>query len=486
MSNSSFFVVAILVISAVSFAFVVPPVIANTQTQRLGFWLQDHDALNSYSSSTFFNAMFLTPPYPATMEVMIFAVQQAERNNQGCSASSGYISQAETYWGGVAQMANNYPNIRLIFEIAFDASSGGAGTYGLSCFNTLVQYFGQYASVYGLGVEGEYTLPQTTALYSTAGSYVSAAGKQFINYYARVMLPAGSYDIAHTNFPGGDAGGSDQVGTLGIGSPNTVGIDSGYYAYFQFPGTVTCPIGATAMNSLTWGHNQCVVSTELSTAVSMPASARQFVVLDPGFDGTNLGSISTAVYFTGVSGQSTYQLWDNPTLRNWIWTDPNYQGRFLLSTGATAAITTTTTSSSTSGVTTASTTTAYATTTIRTTTSTITYVATTAITTTFTTTSTITITTTSTTTTTMVTNPPATTTSIPSATTTSATTTMAKATGSLANLSVETGAIPPISSFSFAYINLGEYLGYLAGSIFFAMAGYLAWRRREDRRRVSS
>jgi hypothetical protein len=177
--------------------------------------------------------------------------------------------------------------------------------------------------VYGLGIEGEYTQPQDTALYSSAMPSVTSLGKHFINYYARVQLPSGALSITHTNFPGGDAGGSDQVGTLGNSDAGTVGIDSGYYAAFQFPGTATCPIASGSMNSATWGFNQCVVSTELSTALSLHATRRQFVELDPGF--TSSGS------FIGVSGQNTTQLWDNPTLRNWIWTDPNYQSQFLLS-----------------------------------------------------------------------------------------------------------------------------------------------------------
>jgi len=300
----------------------------NGSAMRLGFWLQESDVMQHYSPVSFFNAMFLTPPYPSSLEVMIFAIPQDETNGNGCSASTPYVSASISYWGQVAHMADAYPSIRLVYEIAFDPTDGGQGTYGLSCFNTIVQSFAQYPSVYGIGVEGEFTRPAsnlTSAEVQTAMGDVNSAGKVFINYYVpETIIPSGGYDIYHTNFPGGDAGGYDQVGTLSQADPHTVGIDSGYYASFNFPGTVTCPIGASAMNSTTAGWNQCVVSTELKTAVGfIPSSARQFLELDGGFDANG--------YFTGVSGQSTNQLWDNPMLRSWIWNDPNYALNFLLS-----------------------------------------------------------------------------------------------------------------------------------------------------------
>jgi hypothetical protein len=302
--------------------------------QRLGFWLQEQDITKytwqggyqvqgaTHPAQLFFNSMFLTPPYPSTIEVMIFAILQDHTNQKTPGANGSYTAASLAFWNDLATLSDSHPKIHLVFEIAFIA---GDPVYGLPAFQLMVNSLGKHSSVYGLGVEGEYTYPQTTALYSSAMPYVTALGKQFINYYARVVLPAGAYSISHTNFPGGDAGGSDQVTTLRSAGPDTVGIDSGYYASFSFPGNVTCPIGSKAMNSSTWGFNKCVVSTELSTAVSqLFLSQRQFLELDPGF--------SSSGYFTGVSGQSTNQLWDNPILRNWIWTDPNYQPNFVLST----------------------------------------------------------------------------------------------------------------------------------------------------------
>jgi len=332
--------------------FLARPLVASsdpTADHRLGFWLQEGNVMSQYSAQTFFDTMFLTAPYPSSVEVMIFSIQQAESNGQPCSSASSYISGSENYWGTVAQMADSYPNIQLVYEIAFIPSSS---TYGLSCFETFASYLAQYASVYGIGIEGEYTNSNnglTQTMVNSAYSYVNGLGKQFVNYYLTdngYAIPSGGSEIGQTNFPGGDSGGYDQVGSLSdYTSSYDIGLSSGYYANFQFPGTVTCPIGASAMTSSTAGWNQCVEQTEVSTALQQPSGTRAFVEFDVGF--------STS-YFTGVSGQSTEQVFDNPTLRNWIWTDPNYQPNFILSTSS--PTTTTTSTSSTTSTTSTSTT----------------------------------------------------------------------------------------------------------------------------------
>ena len=338
----SVLVSAILILGAVSF-IASPAASAGTPTQRLGFWLQESNSFPP--AQTFFNTMFLTPPYPSTLMVMIFGIQQDEISGFGCSTSAHYTGGSASYWGQVAKMADSYPSIRLIFDIYFDPASGGSGTYGLSCFDSLVNSLGQYPSVYGLGVEGEYTsvaAGMTEAEMQTAMNDVTAIGKLFVNYYAPVAIPSGGYDIVHTNFPSS----TDPESTLQDHDSHTIGIDSGYYYGFPFPGSATCPISPRTYG-VNW--NQCVVNTEISAAATFsPATARQFLELDVGF--------SSSGSFTGVSGLTTNQVWDNPVLRNWIWTSPSYQSSFILSTApadppTTAAATTsqsvTTTSSAT-------------------------------------------------------------------------------------------------------------------------------------------
>jgi hypothetical protein len=326
--KSSLLVLLLVVIGGVSVAFSTPAAATKNPTHSLGFWLQEGDVYDNYSPQAFFKAMFLTPPYPSSMEVMIFGILQDKKANVGCSTTAGYVGESASYWGQVAQMADSYPSIHLIFEIAFDASNGGAGTYGLRCFNALAQSLARYPSVYGIGIEGEYTSPAsglTQTEIKSAMADVTITGRVFANYFLHSTIPQGGFDILHTNFPAQ----GDQVKTLLRADLQTIGISSGYYGDFPFPATFACPIGSSAVATGAFtnepqGWNQCVVSTELSNAISMPASQRQFLEFCPGF--------SSSGRFTGVSGQSTNQLWDNPTLRNWIWTDPNYQGNFILST----------------------------------------------------------------------------------------------------------------------------------------------------------
>ena len=305
-----------------------PSVRATSPTERLGFWIQEQDILPNYTPAGFFDAMFLTSPYPSSMEMMITTVLKDESAGLTPGSSGSYSAGSLSFWEQVASYADAYPNIRLIFEIALDGTSS---EYGLSALQMYASGFASHPSVYAIGIMGEISKGMTASFYQSAMSVVTAAGKQFINYYPKATLPSGATYIKHTNFPGGDSGGSDQVGTLTGADSQTVGLSSGYYAQFQFPGAVTCPIGPTAMSSSTWGWNQCVIQTELATAVSMPSSERQFLEFCVGFPST-----------------SWEELWANPTLRGWIWTDPNYQSNFILSTNSAQPATTTTSSTSSS------------------------------------------------------------------------------------------------------------------------------------------
>jgi len=351
---------------------------------NLGFWLQESDPMK-YPVQTFFNAMFLTPPYPSSLDLMIFAPIMDESAGTSPTSPSSYTQASISYWSQVAQLADAYPSIRLIFDVAYDATSS---TYGLSVFQMYVNALSKYPSVYGIGIEGEYFTGTKTDV-QNAFNLVTAAGKQFITYYLNQKdlwpLPQGGYEVKLTPFPmqGG------QVSDLGLSDPQFIGLSMGYYANFPFPvpnlpppNGITCPIGpddiapadSNPVTNPNQGFNQCVVSTILSAAVNFqPVSERQFVELCPGFSGSAQHGQPDQP-FTGVSGLTTYQLWDNPTLRNWIWTDPNYAPYFTLSTSASpppsSTTTTSTTSSTPTSTTTSHTTTSTSTTTSHTTTST--------------------------------------------------------------------------------------------------------------------
>ena len=303
----------------------------------LGFWVQEPNIEQSTSqggygvgganpAELFFNTMFLTPPYPSSLEVVTTAILLDESSGFVPGNGGSFTSSSLAFWGNLASLADAYPNIKLVFEVAFNS---GSSVYGVSAFKLVTDSLATHSSVYGIGVDGEHSNITSASLQSACADVV-AAGKQCVNYYIsqiNVVEPPAGYEIRSTNFP--EQGG--QVGELQLGGTATVGLASGYYDHFPFPSNFTCPIGPdvvpppdSPLSLQPQGWNQCVVSTELNATVSFsPSSERQFLELAVGFAQTP---------FTGASGMSTNQLWDNPVLRNWIWTSPVYRSNFLLST----------------------------------------------------------------------------------------------------------------------------------------------------------
>lgn len=325
-----------------------------TSPQYFGFWLQEYDVINTYTPSQFVSQYFGTPPYPALLEWMTFGPV----DDRGVGACGGVSAVSCTnrdiaYLVSLAADASVYPNVHILVEVAFNMNTQ------MGLFNDYIGNLSGYSSIYAIGVEGEYASNQNSGTFQTACSDVTGAGLQFVSYYTFYSSACGGSSSTHTNFPNSIGQSSyDQLSTILDTGSSVVGIDSGYYYYETFPSTMTCPIGASASNNATNGWNSCVVDTALYAATHNVSSAnREFVAFTVGFWGQD--GKTTANYFTDSGGISTYQLWDNPTLRNWIWNDPNYQPNFINSFQQTTQFTqsTTTTITLTTTITTTSTTT---------------------------------------------------------------------------------------------------------------------------------
>ncbi len=270
--------------------------------------------------------MFLTSPYPASLEVMLFGATNDIRTGHTPS-NSYYMKNEMTFWNQVLSSADSYPNIQVNLMMAVGNMSD---PLSYQFWQYFVDGVKSHSSLYSIGIEGEYSGSSTQALYSQFGAYVTQAGKQFINYYGAFGFP----DVFHTNWPYGDF----QQLELHT-SPSTVGISSGYDSGAAFPETRPLPTSTTyQMNQFSppYGWNQAVVSAILSASAQVADQYRQFVHFTAG--ATNNG------LFLGASGAITTALWDNPTLRNWIWVDPNYQNQFILSTAPSSSASTTSTS----------------------------------------------------------------------------------------------------------------------------------------------
>jgi hypothetical protein len=176
-----------------------------------------------------------------------------------------------------------------------------------------------HLSVGGIGIEGEYTQYESLALMTQARDIILASGKWFNNYYVKpaTLIPAGGGSIFHTNWPSYQK----EVELKFAASSPTVGISSGYYAYFPFPETRLLPTDPKVSVD-GYGWQKAAVAKCLSYPLNLPANTRQFVNLCVGM----------ADSFIGVSGITHTDLWDNLVLRRWIWKDPSYRPNFLLST----------------------------------------------------------------------------------------------------------------------------------------------------------
>lgn len=315
----------------------VPALIADSGTRRLGFWVQMpppfSNQIAGLTPDVWAKAMFLTPPYPSTAELMFFG--PANDLKAAKTPATAYYSANELkYLDGILTVSDQYPNIKINVMVAIGNMTN---PISLQFFQYYIDNLKSHPSIGGIGIEGEYTNNINLVLMTQAMQQVTSAGKLFINYYVKPssLIPLGGFQIFHTNWPNYQ---KEAELAFSTSSP-TIGISAGYYATFPFPETRTIPADPK-ISVDGYGWQQADVSKVLDYSLKQPANSRQFVDL----------TVGKAIPFIGVSGVIHTDLWDNPILRNWIWTDPNYQGNFILSTtpSSTSSVSTTSSASSSS------------------------------------------------------------------------------------------------------------------------------------------
>ncbi len=319
--------VLVLLVSVSLFIQTVPSTATSPSNadRHFGFWVSGNLIGKPFypSPTVFADAMFLTPPYPSSAEFMMFGAYKDIQAGTSNPADGQFTASDLGELDGIASVADSYPNIEINVMVALgDLSSPLALKY----FQYYTSNLAPYPSIYSIGLEGEYSSNVTVSNETPLMQAAQAAGKQYIDYYKNSGV--GSI-IGHTNWPDGDFEG--LLGSFTGGS--YVGISSGYDSNFPFPGICSLPSNPDDNNPSICGWTQAEVGAELQYAVQQPTANRQFVQFTAGADSS--GS------FTGVSGQTTTEMWDNPILRNWIWTDPNYQGNFVLSTSPVTSSTST-------------------------------------------------------------------------------------------------------------------------------------------------
>jgi len=321
---SALMVVLLMILATLAFVF--PSTSMSTPQRRFGFWVSGNViGPPKYSPYEFASAMFLTPPYPSSGEFMMFGPSK-DIGHYPNPAVAPDVAHDISNLQGIASVTDSYPSIELNVMVAL----GNLGNpLALTYFDYYVTQLASHPSIYSIGIEGEYSSNVTVANETPLMQAAQAAGKQYIDYYKTSGV---GNIISHTNWP------MDNNWAFNTGS-EVIGFSAGYDSNFPFPGTCAMPSDPanTINNDCGWtqSEEQFIINQSVTSFAGY-----QFIQFTAGADAS--GS------FTGVSGQTTTQMWDNPTLRNWIWTDPNYQGNFVLSTSAVTSSSSTTSSTTTS------------------------------------------------------------------------------------------------------------------------------------------
>ena len=211
-------------------------------------------------------------------------------------------TKAQSWLDQVANLADQYTNVQIAVLVFINMSDPAQVSEFTSFANSLTPY----SSIYGFEFEREY-YGDTVAINQQFCNIVQAANKVCIidplmeSNFAGPVLDYSTYPYYGGTIPSSLPAGSRS---LGIGYGETGGCPSS---------TSSCADGMPVVS--TYGlWTQSVVTSIVNTSPDAPYT---FLYSDLG-TGTNQ-----------YAGKDS--LWNNPTLRNWIWSDSYYQSDYLLS-----------------------------------------------------------------------------------------------------------------------------------------------------------
>ncbi|MDA4127890.1 MAG: hypothetical protein OK422_00260 [Thaumarchaeota archaeon] len=367
----------ILIFAAIIDTAATPATASPPSSRRFGFGYVDPACLEScgnypshYSADTFFNAMFLTPPYPST--VMFIMVSNDE------FASGSVIS----FLSRVMQLSSQYPSIQLGYEIAFDPTLSSSWV-DVNAFLTAMSSSPYKQTVGFVGVDIEHFAWGTPINSSQEMNYLTLLqtainndGFSMVNLYPQALslgVPYIGSWLQETTYPQGD---NEAALGLGSGTSYTVGEAVGLDSYQPFPspgctgayggsypGWSTIPYAegfagagyndsVPCSNVVTHHGYPATIDQALSIEGQVPLQNGQWIFLNAGNSGSEFlgpvnGSIKPAT-FLGVSNQTTFALWDSPVFRHdvteWIQANPGF---YLLGNEAPPSTSTLSSSSST-------------------------------------------------------------------------------------------------------------------------------------------
>ncbi|UCH37699.1 MAG: LamG domain-containing protein [Candidatus Bathyarchaeota archaeon] len=297
---------------------------AESLLMKIGWKMQVVQQMSYYPNpNSFLTAYFGTPPYPAVLDIMV----PIDR-----------LWQCEDWIVDVSQGAQSYPNAEIHLYMFFDMANEGQWTIFGNFLNRL-----QNTAVTYTGIDGEHVTfgadwpdkaisqlwqsggisnAQLISLFDRVKGVVTSHGIGFICYY--LVFGDSSFrsrylKMAHLPWPNNmRESGMDLNNT-----PDFLGIKPGAIVLQQFPGNPPPddPTQIVEYGECDWTHE---------------AVRRVFIHTVPGQRAyTIFGSGIATTSFTGVSGVRTPHLWDNPSFREWVWTEMGTysSGTFLTTEG---------------------------------------------------------------------------------------------------------------------------------------------------------
>jgi hypothetical protein len=249
--------------------------------RRLGFWQAHPCEYGSFDYVKYFN----TPPFPAFMEYCATDYEKWSTSIMQ-SPTSPFIT--------MLKYADANKNIKIAVMLGGLDLTSPTKINSLKTFCSLMK---SHRSISSIGVETEYAsfLLTDKNNWTTLRDVINSYGFPFVSYRPDKGQPfmsatEGMYYMGHTNYPI-----QDPETTLdNYQDPAAVGLSSGYWGY---------------PNELSY-WTSFVTSNIIAHTVAHTVNCRLYTAL-------------------------CLKEWDNASLRSWIWTDPNYQKNFILSTAIT-------------------------------------------------------------------------------------------------------------------------------------------------------
>jgi hypothetical protein len=277
--------------------------IASTNTRATAPGACGNTPSSYYNAQGFFNNYFLTSPYPAAIQWTTTLAPTG-----ACSpGASGEISLLS----GIAQIANGYPNIKIIilFFVSYLGPWNNQGTVinqnQLNTFDSFLASLKGDSSIEGIQPELEY-------LQDPSGNAcgLSCVTSAVINAFNNAVTSYGLTPIAYNQ---GDT--RDYPITLDYsGYPYCSGAGCAPPSSLSSSKSIGIGYGLTGPPSTGPIWTQSVIDN----IVDNSPSNSQFVLAYCIADTNN----------SALNGYTA--LWMTPTLRGWVWSDPYYVANFTL------------------------------------------------------------------------------------------------------------------------------------------------------------